>query len=56
MYPKHEMPTLDEVQRKLITQTLEYTKGKKMHAARILGIERRRFNRLLEKYGMKKNA
>jgi DNA-binding NtrC family response regulator len=30
-------------------QTLEYTKGRKIAASRILGIERRQLNRLLEK-------
>jgi two-component system response regulator AtoC len=49
LYPKNELPTLDEVKRKIITQTLEFTKGRKMAAARILGIERRSLNRLIEK-------
>ena len=49
IYPKHELPTLDEVKRKIITQTLEYTRGRKMAAAKILGIERRKLNRLIEK-------
>jgi len=48
-YPKHELPTLDEVKRKVITQALEFTKGRKLAAAKILGIERRRLNRLIEK-------
>lgn len=48
-YPGHELPTLDEVKRKIITQTLEHTNGRKMAAARILGIERRSLNRLIEK-------
>ena len=48
-YPQHEMPTLDEVKRKIITQTLEYTKGRKLAAAEILGIERRSLNRLIKK-------
>ncbi len=48
-YPKHELPTLDEVKRKIITQTLEFTKGRKLAASKILGIERRRLNRLIEK-------
>jgi len=48
-YPKHELPTLDEIKRKIITQTLEHTKGRKLAAARILGIERRCLNRLIEK-------
>lgn len=48
-YPKHELPTLDEVKRKIITQTLEFTKGRKIAAAKILGIERRCLNRLIDK-------
>jgi len=58
-YPKHELPTLDEVQRRIITQTLEFTKGRKLAAARILGIERRKLNRLIEKLSIsnvKKNT
>jgi len=48
-YPKHHLPTLDEVKRKIISQALEHTKGRKIAAARILGIERRKLNRLIEK-------
>jgi DNA-binding NtrC family response regulator len=48
-YPKHELPTLDEVKRNIITQTLEFTKGRKIAAAKILGIERRCLNRLINK-------
>ena len=48
-YPKNELPTLDEVKRKIVTQTLEFTKGRKLAAARILGIERRQLNRLIDK-------
>jgi transcriptional regulator with PAS, ATPase and Fis domain len=48
-YPKDELPTLDEVKRKVIVRTLAYTKGRKLAAARILGIERRTLNRLIEK-------
>jgi len=48
-YPKHELPTLDEVKRSVILRTLEYTRGRKLAAARILGIERRQLNRLIEK-------
>jgi transcriptional regulator with PAS, ATPase and Fis domain len=47
-YPRHELPTLDEVKRKIVTQTLEFTNGRKMAAAKILGIERRQLNRLIE--------
>jgi transcriptional regulator with PAS, ATPase and Fis domain len=60
-YPKNELPTLDEVKRKIITRTLEFTKGRKLAAARILGLERRRLNRLIDKLNIplsqiKKNA
>ncbi len=48
-YPKDKLPTLDEVKRRVITRTLEYTRGRKIAAARILGIERRKLNRMLEK-------
>jgi DNA-binding NtrC family response regulator len=48
-YPKHELPTLDEVKRNIIIQTLEFTKGRKIAAAKILGIERRCLNRLINK-------
>ena len=48
-YPKDQLPTLDDVKRRVITQTLEYTKGRKIAAARILGIERRQLNRLMNK-------
>lgn len=48
-YPKHELPTLDEVKRKIITQTLSFTHGRKIAASKILGIERRKLNRLIEK-------
>jgi len=60
-YPKHELPTLDEVKRRIILETLEFTKGRKLAAAQILGIERRRLNRLIDKLNIslsqtKKNA
>lgn len=48
-YPKNELPSLDEVKRKIITQTLEFTDGRKLAAAQILGIERRSLNRLIKK-------
>jgi DNA-binding NtrC family response regulator len=48
-YPKDQLPTLDEVKRRVITQTLEYTKGKRIAASRILGIDRRQLNRLMDK-------
>jgi len=43
------LPTLDQVKRKIITQTLQYTRGRKIAAAKLLGIERRKLNRLIEK-------
>lgn len=48
-YPQHELPTLDDVKRRIVTRTLEYTKGRKIAAAKILGIERRSLNRLIDK-------
>ena len=50
---KARLLTLDEAQRKVIVQALETTGGKKMAAARILGLERRKFNRLLEKLSIR---
>ncbi len=43
------LPTLDEANQRLVQEALRITKGRKMEAAKILGIERRRLNRLLEK-------
>ncbi len=56
VYPKDQLPTLDEVKRKVITQTLEYTKGKRIAAAKILGIERRQLNRLIDKLDISTNS
>lgn len=49
----HRIPTISSVKRKLIIQALEHTGGRKVAAAKILGIERRVLNRLLEKYNIK---
>jgi transcriptional regulator with GAF, ATPase, and Fis domain len=46
---KLRLPTLDEAQRKVIVHTLNATSGKRMAAAKILGLERRKLNRLMEK-------
>lgn len=46
------IPTLDEVKRRLVSEALRITNGKKIAAAEILGIERRSLNRMLEKYNM----
>ncbi len=43
------LPTLNEAKRKLIIQTLVATNGRKMAAAKMLGLERRRLNRMIEK-------
>jgi len=43
------LPTLDEANQRLVQEALRITKGRKIEAAKILGIERRRLNRLLEK-------
>ena len=48
-YPQNELPTLDDVKRRVISRTLEFTKGRKIAAARILGIERRQLNRLIDR-------
>ena len=41
--------TLDEAKRRIISQALEMTNGRKLAAAKILNIERRRLNRLIKK-------
>lgn len=43
------LPTLDAAKERLITEALRVTDGKKVAAAKILGIDRRRLNRLIEK-------
>ncbi len=43
------LPTLAAAKHKLITEALKVTKGRKVAAAKILGIDRRRLNRLIEK-------
>ncbi len=49
LHPKAKLPTIDDAQRRLINEALEFTDGRKMAAARILGIERRRLNRLMKR-------
>jgi transcriptional regulator with GAF, ATPase, and Fis domain len=51
---KARLPTLDEAQRKVIIQALSATGGRKLAAAKILGLERRKLNRLLERYNISK--
>ena len=43
------LPTLDDVNSRLITEALQVTGGRKIATAKILGIDRRRLNRLIEK-------
>lgn len=46
---KARLPTLDEAQRKVIIQALRSTGSRKIAAAKILGLERRKLNRLIKK-------
>ena len=45
-------PTLAQANRELLTRALRYTAGRKLPAARLLGVERRRFDRLIRNLGM----
>ncbi len=47
------LPTLNAAKHQLISEALRVTGGKKVAAARILGIDRRRLNRLIEKLNIK---
>ncbi|MHC4836417.1 MAG: sigma-54 interaction domain-containing protein [Planctomycetota bacterium] len=47
--PESPLPTLNDAKSKLIADALRVTGGRKVAAARILGIDRRRLNRLMEK-------
>jgi transcriptional regulator with GAF, ATPase, and Fis domain len=49
---KGRLPTLDEAQRNVIIQAINATGGRKLAAAKILGLERRKLNRLLDKYNI----
>ena len=51
----HRIPTIEAAKRKLVIEALEYTNGRKLEAADILGLERRVLNRLIEKYKIKTN-
>ncbi len=51
-YPNHKIPTLDEVKRKIVLQALNFTGGRKIAAAEILGIERRKLNRIIDKFNI----
>ncbi len=45
-------PTLAQANKRLITQALQYTNGRKLAAAGLLGLERRRLNRLIRDLGI----
>ena len=47
--PDSPLPTLDVAQQRLITEAMRLANGQKTAAAKILGIDRRRLNRLVEK-------
>lgn len=47
--PDSALPTLDAAEQKLVSEALRVTSGKKTAAARILGIDRRRLNRIIER-------
>jgi transcriptional regulator with PAS, ATPase and Fis domain len=51
--PGSPLPTLDDAQGKLIAEALHLTEGRKVATAKILGIDRRRLNRLIEKLNIK---
>lgn len=44
--------TMDDVEKRVITETLSYTRGDKKHAAEILGITRKTLYRKLKGYGL----
>ena len=46
------LPTMDEVNKKLIIRALEATKGHKIAAAKSLGIDHRKLSRLLSKFNI----
>lgn len=46
---KSSLLTLEQTQQRLVTEALSRTKGKKTAAAKILGIDRRRLDRIIEK-------
>lgn len=49
MRPDCPLPTLDSAEHKLVSEALRVTGGRKIAAAKILGIDRRRLNRLIER-------
>ena len=47
-----ELPTLGDMERRLIAAALRKSEGNKKEAARLLGIDRQRLYRKIEKYGL----
>ncbi|MCS7168151.1 MAG: sigma 54-interacting transcriptional regulator [Gemmatales bacterium] len=54
--PTYEPISLEELEKRHIQATLEYTKWNKSQAARILGIERSTLDRKIHAYGLNKEA
>ena len=46
------MPSLDDMEKKYITEVLRQTRGKKVKAAKILGISRKTLLEKRKKYGI----
>ena len=46
------VPTLAQADRDLIIKALRYTHGRKLSAARLLDVEKRRLNRLIRNFGI----
>lgn len=49
---EQSVPTLDEVTKELVLRALKTTSGRKMAASRLLGIDHRKLNRLLARFGL----
>ena len=47
-----ELPTLGDMERRLIAAALRKSAGNKKEAARLLGIDRQRLYRKIEKFGL----
>jgi transcriptional regulator with PAS, ATPase and Fis domain len=47
--PGSPLPTLQEAEERLVREALKVARGRKIEAARLLGVERRRLNRILDR-------
>ena len=54
--PLAPFPTLAQAEQKLAREAMRYTHGRKMTAARLLGIDRRRLNRLIRRWDADSHA